>query len=101
MWEQQLLVAAHLCVRHNPIWFSAHAFLHPYPPRSTEDAEIKALPVGAQGYEKFQLSKPVVGQNIALHAVPADRANYLVSALPIDSTSFPPNLPDLQQWNVS
>ena len=31
--------------------------------------------VGAQGYQRFLLSKPVVGQNIALHAAPADRAS--------------------------
>ena len=37
------------------------------------------------------LDKPGVGQNIALHAAPVDRAsNYLVSAYPIHSTSSPP-----------
>ena len=30
--------------------------------------------MGAQGYQKFFLSEPVGGQNIALHAVPDDRA---------------------------
>ena len=45
--------------------------------------------MGAQGH----LSKPVVSQNIALHAVPAYRASaYLVSAFPTHSTSFSPNL---------
>ena len=37
------------------------------------DAEIKYTPlVGAQGYQRFPHSKSVVGQNIALHAAPAD-----------------------------
>ena len=31
--------------------------------------------VGAQGYHMFPLFKPVVGQNIALHAAPAYRAS--------------------------
>ena len=36
---------------------------------------------GAQGYQRFLLSKPGVGQNIALHALPVDRTfTYLVSA---------------------
>ena len=35
------------------------------------------------------LSKPVVGRNIGLHAVPADRAStYIVSTFPAHSTSF-------------
>ena len=45
----------------------------------TADAELEIkdppLPpplVGAQGYQRFPQSKPVVGQNIALHAAPAD-----------------------------
>ena len=47
--------------------------------------------VEAQGYQRFLLSRPVVGQNIAVRAAPADRAsNSLVSAFPIHSTSFPP-----------
>ena len=57
------------------------------------DAEIKGLPlVGAQGYQRFPLSKPVVGQNIALGAVPAYRASvvYLVSAFPAE-LHFSPN----------
>ena len=37
--------------------------------------KLRALLVGAQGYHKFPLSKPVVGQNIALDAVPAYRAS--------------------------
>ena len=57
--------------------------------------------MGAQGYEWFPLSKPVVGQNIALHAVPAYRVStYLVSAfLAHYSTSFSPNFFNLQQSN--
>ena len=49
---------------------------------------------GAQGYRRFPLSKPVVGQIMALHAVPADKATSgLVSAsfgfIPLH---FPPKL---------
>ena len=45
--------------------------------------------VGAQAYQSFLLYK--VGQNIALHAAPADRAsNYVVYAFQICSTSFFP-----------
>ena len=56
------------------------------PEMGTADAEIKAPThpplVGAMGYQRFPLSKPVAGQNTALHALPADRAStYLVSAL--------------------
>ena len=44
---------------------------------------------GSEGYRRFPLSKPVVGRNIALHAVSAYRAStYLVSAFPAHSTSF-------------
>ena len=68
----------------------------------TMDAEIKApLPhlVGAQGYQKFCLSKPVVGRNIAFHAV-YRASTYLISAFPAHSTSFPPNFSNSQWWNV-
>ena len=34
--------------------------------------------MGAQGYQRFPISKPVVGQNIALGAVPAFRASIQV-----------------------
>ena len=54
---------------------------------ATADAETKPPPptpyplVGAQRYQTFILSKSVVGQDIALHAAPADRAsNFLVCA---------------------
>ena len=52
--------------------------------------KLKVHLVGAQGYQKFPLSKPVVGQSIALDAVPARRASIhaLVSAFPAHSTSF-------------
>ena len=47
--------------------------------------------VGAQGYQRFPLSKHAVGQNIAVHAVPAYRAStYLVSAFLAHSTLFYP-----------
>ena len=43
----------------------------------TEDAEIKCP------CQSFPVSKPVIGWNIALHAVPAYRAStYLVYCLP-------------------
>ena len=67
------------------------------------DAEIKDPPpplVGAQGYRRFLLSKPVLEQDITVHAASADSASeYLVSAFPIHSSSFPPNLSGPQQWN--
>ena len=58
----------------------------------TADAEIKGLPLmGAQGYQRFPLSKP-------FHAVPAYRASiYLVSAF---LASFSPNFSNPQQWKV-
>ena len=60
---------------------------------------LKVSLVGAQGYQRFPLSKPVLGQNIGLDAVPAYRAyiqlhTYLVSAFTAHSTRFSPNL----QW---
>ena len=68
------------------------------------DAEIKPPsppPSGIPGLSKVIFSKPGVGQNIALHAVPADRiSTYLVSAFPIHlSSSFspPPKLSDHKQ----
>ena len=55
--------------------------------------KLRAPLVGAQGYQGFPLSKPVVGPNIALNAAPAYRAyTYLVSAFPAHSTSCSPNL---------
>ena len=47
--------------------------------------------VGAQCYEGFLLSKTVVDQNMALYAVPADMASYLVFDFLIGSASFPPD----------
>ena len=44
--------------------------LPPYFKR-TRMQKLKARLVGAQGYQIFPLSKPVVGPNIALTAVPA------------------------------
>ena len=40
--------------------------------------KVKTPLVGAQGYQMFPLSKPVVGQNIALHAVPAYGASIYI-----------------------
>ena len=37
--------------------------------------KLKALVVAAQGYQRFPLSKPVVGQNIAVDAGPSYRAS--------------------------
>ena len=37
--------------------------------------KLKAFRVGDQGYQRFPFSKPVLGQNIALDAVPAYRAS--------------------------
>ena len=54
------------------------------------DAEIKGLPplVGAQGYRGFLLSKPVVGQNITLGAVPVYRASWFLPSRPIQLHFF-------------
>ena len=54
--------------------------------------KLRAALVGAQNYQRFPLSEPVVGQNIALHAVSAYRVSstYLVSAFLAHSTSFSP-----------
>ena len=68
----------------------------------TADAEIKGPPGGNPGLSKVpSFSKPIVGEKIALHAVPAYRdSTYLVSAFPAHSTSFYPNFSNPQQWNV-
>ena len=58
-------------------------------------------PTCQKGYQKFPLSKLVVGQYIALHAVPAYRAfTYLVSGFLAHSTSFSLNFFNPQWWNV-
>ena len=61
-------------------------------PQNT-DVEIMPPPpplVGAQGYQRFHLSEPVVGQNLALHAVPAYRAStYQVFACEENINLFP------------
>ena len=54
--------------------------------------------------QRFPVSKPGTGQNIAGHAARADRTStHLVSACPIHSTYvFPKRLrPSPQQWHVS
>ena len=58
--------------------------------------------MGARDYQRFLLSKPVVGHNIiALHAVPAYGAStYLVSAFPAHSTSISPKFSNPQRCNV-
>ena len=51
--------------------------------------KLRAPLVRTQGCQRFPLSKPAAGQNIALHAVPAYRAStYQVSAFPTHSASF-------------
>ena len=67
---------------------------------------LRSSLVGAQGYQKFPLSKPGAGQSIALHAVPADMMGTfadLVSAFPMHSSLFFPKLLQSiqKQWNVS
>ena len=50
---------------------------------------------GAQGYQRFRLSKSVVGQNIAVfHAAPADISNYFLPSLAVHSISFSPIVSD-------
>ena len=52
--------------------------------------KLRAPLVGALGYQRLILSKPVVGPNIGLHAVPAHRASpYLFSDIPAHLTSLP------------
>ena len=51
--------------------------------------KLRTTLVGARSYRRVPLTKPVVGQNVALRAVPADRTSaYLVSAFPNHSTSL-------------
>ena len=49
--------------------------------------KLTAPLVGAQGYQKFHLPKPVAGQNISLYAAPAYRASIHTFCLS-DSVSF-------------
>ena len=44
--------------------------------------KLKVPLVGAQGYQRFPLSKPVVCQNIALDALPAYRASIPTYFMP-------------------
>ena len=56
------------------------------------------LMVGAQGYQKFLLSKPVVGQKIALYATSADGAsNYLVLPSQFSQLHFPQTVATLNR----
>ena len=55
--------------------------------------KLRSPLVGALGYQRFPLSKPGEHQNIALHAVPADRnSTYLISSFRIIQLHFPLNL---------
>ena len=73
----------------------------PTPRWSTADAEIKGPLVGTQGYQRFPISKPVVGHSVALRAVSVYMTStYLVSAFPAHSTSFHPNFFNPQRLNV-
>ena len=59
------------------------------------DAEMKDSLLGALGCQRFLLSKSVAGQNIALHAAPADRAStqFLPSQfMPLRFSQAPPIL---------
>ena len=74
----------------------------PTPRCGTADAEIKGPVDGSPGLSKVLFSKPVVGQSITLHAVPAYRvSNYLLFAFPARSPSFSPNFFNPQRWNAS
>ena len=69
----------------------------------TANAEKLSAPlVGAQGYQTSPLSKPVVGRNIALHAVAAYRAFIPTYFLPsrFIQISFPLHFFNPQGWNV-
>ena len=59
------------------------------PRGGTADAEIKGGGHGGSpGLSKVPFSKPLVGPNIALHAVPAYRAStFSISAFPASSIS--------------
>ena len=58
--------------------------------------------LGDQGYQRFPLSKPVVGQNIALHAVPVYRASMPTWFLPfwLIQLHFIQISPNLRRWNL-
>ena len=68
----------------------------------TADAEIKPLPLPLWETRaiNISLSKPVVGPNIAFHAVPAymaSRCLYVVSAFPAHLVSFSPDFSNPQR----
>ena len=94
-WQKTLLCT------HRSQWNETHLFPHfilhlCFPSTAgTTDVEMKDHLVGAQGYQRFPLFKPVFGQSIALRAASADRASVLtclVTAFPMPATShFPKN----------
>ena len=65
MWTSQLRLFFHT---HNLFLFTSDTRLH-------QTLPLDPL-VGAQGYQRLPLSKPLVGQNIALHAASAYKAFY-------------------------
>ena len=70
----------------------------PPPPGGTADGEMKDTPPPPPPpwWEPRAIRRLLVGQNIALHAVLADKVSAsLVSAFPIHSTSFSPTSPIL------
>ena len=84
---------------HTHIHARTHTNTHTHIARARANDELPRMQklriplMGPHGYQRFPLSKPVVGQNIALHAEPAGRTcTYLVSAFRIHSTSFFPKL---------
>ena len=63
-----------------------------------------ALLVVAQGYQRFPLSKPVVGQNMTLHAVPAYYTGLLIPTKLLPSRLIQlhvhPDFSNPLRWNV-
>ena len=60
--------------------------------------QLRVPPVGARGYQRFPLSKPVVDHNIAFHAVSAYRTfTYLLPSRLIQLHVLQMS-PRLQRW---
>ena len=57
--------------------------------------------MGSQGYQRFPLYKPGVGQNMAVHATPADRTSTYLHSFYLPNSSFNWTSFFSQQWNVS
>ena len=67
------------------------SILHPPPSARYRGCRNYVPPSPPSGYQRFPLSKPVVGRDVALHGVPAllgGLLSYLVSAFTAHSTSF-------------